>query len=369
LANLITRAVNNIFPGRRPNTPLAELWDVLLAATNVAIPRSPQNTSAQGTRPADECKHEDLSPLAAGLAPENAHLTRAVRLETLRFLGVALISPIVRVCLAFAIIAVGLVGVVGVLSLRLTSEEVAAANGFPNSTSLGPTGDSVSTSPANRATAAVASAADQNHALASLGQPRSPERPPDSERAKRLILSTSSSAEPPDPIATTLTEIAAAAPTLVPAAPPPATALSVPGDLSAPKPDATPAAAGLEMPKDTSPNDSVSPNRRVATPTTVIPPSEHHASPAETALLLSRGDSLLGVGDVASARLFYARAVDAGSGEAALRLGETYDPYFLEQAHLRGVRSDVSAAVAWYERARDLGITEAEILLSSLKSN
>jgi TPR repeat protein len=86
------------------------------------------------------------------------------------------------------------------------------------------------------------------------------------------------------------------------------------------------------------------------------------------AVLLTRGDSLFGTGDLASARLFYERAAAGGSGQAALRLGESYDPHFLETTHLRG-RGDMAAAVFWYERARELGVSEATILLSSIRSN
>ena len=82
--------------------------------------------------------------------------------------------------------------------------------------------------------------------------------------------------------------------------------------------------------------------------------------------LLVRGDTLLSFGDVASARLFYERAVDAGGGLAAIRLGETFDPLFLDRVHLRGVRGDPGAALFWYRRARDLGASDAEVLLKAL---
>jgi TPR repeat protein len=82
---------------------------------------------------------------------------------------------------------------------------------------------------------------------------------------------------------------------------------------------------------------------------------------------MARGDSLFGVGDVTSARLFYERAADAGNGEAALRLGETYDPNFLERAQLRAVPGDAAAAVFWYRRAGELGVAEAEILLKGMQ--
>jgi TPR repeat protein len=91
-------------------------------------------------------------------------------------------------------------------------------------------------------------------------------------------------------------------------------------------------------------------------------------SSGDLAVLLTRGDSLFGAGDLASARLFYERAADASNGQAALRLGETYDPRFLERAHLRGARGDVAAAAFWYKRARYLGMSDAGMLLDSLAS-
>ena len=84
--------------------------------------------------------------------------------------------------------------------------------------------------------------------------------------------------------------------------------------------------------------------------------------------MVARGDALLGNGDAVSARLYYERAADAGSGEAALRLGESYDPRFLARVHLSGVRGDPAAAVTWYRRARELGNAEADILLKSLEA-
>jgi len=107
-----------------------------------------------------------------------------------------------------------------------------------------------------------------------------------------------------------------------------------------------------------------------ATVNTAVTPAAGGArlSSGDVAVLLTRGDSLFGTGDLVSARLFYERAAGAGSGEAALRLGESYDPHFLEKTHLRG-HGDVAAAIFWYERAHELGVSEASILLSSIRSN
>jgi hypothetical protein len=58
-------------------------------------------------------------------------------------------------------------------------------------------------------------------------------------------------------------------------------------------------------------------------------------------------DFRVGRAELASPRLFYERAADAGEARAALRLGNTFDPAFLDFAHLRG-RGDSAMAVSWY---------------------
>jgi hypothetical protein len=88
---------------------------------------------------------------------------------------------------------------------------------------------------------------------------------------------------------------------------------------------------------------------------TAAPPS---FSAVDVAGLLARGDGYLGIGDVTSARLFYERAADAGSGLGAMRLGATFDPNFLGRAGLAGTRGDQARADMWYGRARGLGMAE-----------
>ena len=99
-----------------------------------------------------------------------------------------------------------------------------------------------------------------------------------------------------------------------------------------------------------------------------IPPGQPRLAAAEIAALLARGDSLLGVGDIASARLFYERATDAGDGRAALRLGATYDPGFVDRIQLLHVHGDAAQALSWYRRARELGETEAERWIQALEN-
>ncbi len=104
-----------------------------------------------------------------------------------------------------------------------------------------------------------------------------------------------------------------------------------------------------------------------ATPTTL--PDRPPPDTSEIPALLARGDSLLGAGDIVSARLFYERASDAGDGRAALRMGATYDPGFLDRVHLPHLHADAAQALSWYRRARDLGESGAEIWIQGLEIN
>jgi hypothetical protein len=92
-----------------------------------------------------------------------------------------------------------------------------------------------------------------------------------------------------------------------------------------------------------------------------------HLPAAEITALLARGNSFFRNGDIASARLFYQRAADAGDARAALRMGETYDPAFLGRGRRRGVRGDQAEARLWYGLALGLGAPEAERRLTRLE--
>src|SRR6516225_757444 len=106
----------------------------------------------------------------------------------------------------------------------------------------------------------------------------------------------------------------------------------------------------------------------VASPVPPAPPAGPVLSGPEIVALVARADALFGKGDLVAARLLYERAADAGDGQAAVKLGETFDPVFLDHAHLRGVRGDSGTAMSWYRRARDLGAADADILIKSLEA-
>jgi hypothetical protein len=107
------------------------------------------------------------------------------------------------------------------------------------------------------------------------------------------------------------------------------------------------------------------PNSRAAT--ALAPPASGLSDPQNTELL-DHGDSLLRNGDVASARLFYERAADAGDGRAALRLGATFDPAFLSRLGLGTLQANPAEARSWYSRAHDLGAVDANRRLNSLEA-
>lgn len=79
----------------------------------------------------------------------------------------------------------------------------------------------------------------------------------------------------------------------------------------------------------------------------------------EIASLVKRGQDFIANGDLASARLVLRRAADAGDAQAALLLGSTYDPATFKQLKVIGSAPDPAEARAWYQRAVELGSSEA----------
>ncbi len=89
--------------------------------------------------------------------------------------------------------------------------------------------------------------------------------------------------------------------------------------------------------------------------TSKLPPAER-----ERALrLLKKGHEELGDGGIAQARLLYERAAEAGLPDGAMALAATYDADELGRLGVQGLRPDPAAAKRWYERAEQLGATEA----------
>jgi hypothetical protein len=108
-----------------------------------------------------------------------------------------------------------------------------------------------------------------------------------------------------------------------------------------------------------------------SSPTATASDDSKAGDPGQTALnaaqikaLVERGTALIGSGDIAAARLYYEPAANGGDAQAALYLGETYDPYFLKRGRFgTSVRGDVKSAEHWYRRAQQLGSSKAEEML------
>ncbi len=115
------------------------------------------------------------------------------------------------------------------------------------------------------------------------------------------------------------------------------------------------------------PTNTVEATSTAASPGPRNQPTVPTLSAAEIAGLLARGDWLFATGDVASARLLYERAADAGEARAAVRLAETFDPV-LDASHPRGLHGDPDMAVLWYRHARDLGATGVASRLKKLEA-
>ena len=87
--------------------------------------------------------------------------------------------------------------------------------------------------------------------------------------------------------------------------------------------------------------------------------------PAEIAVLMSWGSGFLKAGDIEAARIGFGRLADAGIAAGALALASTYDPRYLAEHNVVGVRGDEAKARALYQRAMELGSAEAGRILAS----
>jgi len=170
---------------------------------------------------------------------------------------------------------------------------------------------------------------------------------------------------PASPAASTPAAPAPEAPPPAPAAPKaPATALK---PAPAPVPPVPPASDAQPKPAETAAVPASPPPAAESKPAAAQPaPTTPAVSAQELAQLIARGDELIGTGDIAAARLFYERAAEGGSALAMTAVGQTYDPIYLEQLRVRGVRGDAKRAADWYRKATAAGDPQAEVRLKRL---
>jgi hypothetical protein len=114
---------------------------------------------------------------------------------------------------------------------------------------------------------------------------------------------------------------------------------------------------------------SESPGRRDDAPPSAAPlkqPDLLTLERKEIESLVQRGRDFIANGDLAAARLVLRRAANGGDAQAALLLGTTFDPATFEKLNVIGATPDPAEARAWYQRAIELGSTEAERRLAPL---
>jgi TPR repeat protein len=158
------------------------------------------------------------------------------------------------------------------------------------------------------------------------------------------------------------TTVAAAAPAPAIATPtqaPPLTVVATQAPASAEEP-----ARAAEAPADS--RRQTEPTPIEEKPIVAALPAPAPLAPAEIEELVSRGGRLLATGDISAARVFFERAAEQGDAAAATAAGKTYDPLYLEEAHVRGIRGDPVAAAKWYRRASAAGDKEADLRMQKL---
>ena len=146
----------------------------------------------------------------------------------------------------------------------------------------------------------------------------------------------------------------------------------------------TPAAAGLllqhgltEASASPAPAEAMPAPAPAPQPTTAPPSNDAAAAPPaslslesdEIAMLLKRGKDAFSTGDLAAARLLLRRAAEAGSAEAALALGATFDPLIIRRLGAIGAAPDAAQARQWYQKAVALGSPTASQPLAQLEAS
>jgi TPR repeat protein len=86
----------------------------------------------------------------------------------------------------------------------------------------------------------------------------------------------------------------------------------------------------------------------------------------EIGKLFKRGEEYMGQGRISAARPLFQRAAEACDMKAAFALGATYDPIILRKLGATLLDPNVAVARAWYEQARELGLSEASHQLELL---
>lgn len=121
------------------------------------------------------------------------------------------------------------------------------------------------------------------------------------------------------------------------------------------------------VPAPTPVTEAVQPAAQSGLPSTSLPISAARLSEASISAYISNGDSLLTRGDIASARLFYEAAANAGAVAAITAVGKTYDPVVLGGLGVKGFPADPVKAAEWYLKGEKAGDPENTKQLDKLR--
>ena len=249
----------------------------------------------------------------------------------------------------------------------------------PRETAAGPTAPSMARSLATAA-ASLASAAGATTAnpaktaaapapsdTASLAQATAAPAPPTIANPAQAEAAPA----PPTPASPAQAEAAPAPPT--PASPAQAEAAPAPatiGSSAQAEPAASPSAGTARINMTAQPAPSQRPSQTETASALASPVAATDTGLGlgtdELADLVKRAQGFINAGDFSAARLLLRRAAEAGSAEAALALGATFDPDFLRKSRAVGIDPDVARARQWYQKAVDLGSPVAAKQLNSL---
>jgi TPR repeat protein len=124
---------------------------------------------------------------------------------------------------------------------------------------------------------------------------------------------------------------------------------------------APPADPSGQMPAGSDPRVVAEAQRELASVLNVARPG-----PDEVAALLKQGRELVALGRFRFARMLLEQAAEAKNASAAFAIGQTYDPLIERSAARPDAPPDLAMARVWYEKAKDLGSAEAAQRLSLL---
>jgi hypothetical protein len=107
----------------------------------------------------------------------------------------------------------------------------------------------------------------------------------------------------------------------------------------------------------------------VETPPPEAAPSAQPLGNEQARNLVSRGDHLMTLGDLAAAREFYLEALKLGAAPTTLlQVGMTYDPVVYEANKVAGLSPDARMALDYYRKADQAGVSAARDAIARLEA-